>query len=138
VGAMKISKYMTEFPYTIAIDASVASARRMMLDHSVRHLPVLDGGNLVGIISDRELDVMETIKRTTDTSTTIELAFSRVVLKFSRDEPWPNVCRKMIEKKAECALICENRKLIGVFTWIDAMKKLLEDNAAADGRPVDL
>ncbi len=124
---MKISQCMTAFPHTIAIDASLDSARRMMLDHDVRHLPVLDGGNLVGIISDREVELMDSLLRNAQAMSSIELAFSRVVLRFPADEPWQNVCREMIEKKGDCALICVGRQLVGIFTWVDAVKMLLHE-----------
>lgn len=50
-----ISKGMTRDPQTIDPDATVGEAMDKMLDGGFRHLPVMDGGTLVGIVSMRDL-----------------------------------------------------------------------------------
>jgi len=52
---MKVSKYMTQKLITASPDMSVREAFLIMRTHRVRHLPVVDGVKLVGIISDRDL-----------------------------------------------------------------------------------
>jgi len=52
---MKVSKYMTRKLITTSPDMSVKDAFLIMRTHRVRHLPVVDGDKLVGIISDRDL-----------------------------------------------------------------------------------
>ena len=50
-----VSKGMTSDPLTIDPDATVGEAMDRMLDGGFRHLPVMDGGKLVGIVSMRDL-----------------------------------------------------------------------------------
>ena len=50
-----ISKGMTLEPQTIDADATVGEAMDRMLDGGFRHLPVIDGEKLVGVISLRDL-----------------------------------------------------------------------------------
>jgi acetoin utilization protein AcuB len=52
---MKVSKYMTQKLITAKPEMSVKQAFLTMRSHRVRHLPVVDGEKLVGIISDRDL-----------------------------------------------------------------------------------
>jgi acetoin utilization protein AcuB len=52
---MKVSKYMTQKLITVAPQQSVKDAFLVMRQHRVRHLPVVEGDTLVGIISDRDL-----------------------------------------------------------------------------------
>ena len=52
---MKVSKYMTQKLITTSPDASVKDAFLLMRAHRVRHVPVVEGDKLVGIISDRDL-----------------------------------------------------------------------------------
>jgi len=52
---MKVSKYMTQKLITATPDMSVKQAFLLMRTHRVRHIPVVEGGELVGIISDRDL-----------------------------------------------------------------------------------
>jgi len=46
---------MTSDPQTIAPEATVGEAMDRMLDGGFRHLPVIDGDTLVGIVSMRDL-----------------------------------------------------------------------------------
>ena len=52
---MKVSKYMTQKLITATPEMTVKQAFLTMRTHRVRHLPVVDGDRLVGIISDRDL-----------------------------------------------------------------------------------
>ena len=52
---MKVSKYMTTKLITTTPKTSVKDAFLLMRTHRVRHLPVVEGDKLVGIISDRDL-----------------------------------------------------------------------------------
>ena len=52
---MKISKYMTQKLITANPEMSVEQAFLLMRPHRVRHIPVVKGEDLVGIISDRDL-----------------------------------------------------------------------------------
>lgn len=50
-----MSKAMTRDPLTIGPNATVGEAMDRMLDGGFRHLPVMEGGTLVGIVSMRDL-----------------------------------------------------------------------------------
>ena len=50
-----VSKGMTRDPVTIGPDASVGEALDLMLSRGFRHLPVIDGDSLVGVVSMRDL-----------------------------------------------------------------------------------
>ncbi len=50
-----IADWMTHDPTTVGADADVRVARDLMLDGGFRHLPVMDGGELVGIVSIRDI-----------------------------------------------------------------------------------
>ncbi len=50
-----VSKGMTRKPQTIGPDATVGEAMDRMLDGGFRHLPIMEAGTLVGIVSMRDL-----------------------------------------------------------------------------------
>src|SRR5437867_8388455 len=50
-----VAHWMTRNPVTVSPDASVEEALRMMLDGGYRHLPVLEGGSVLGVVSIRDL-----------------------------------------------------------------------------------
>ncbi len=45
-------KVMTPFSYAVQRSATLAEARLLMHDHRVRHLPVVEANELVGVLSD--------------------------------------------------------------------------------------
>lgn len=47
--------FMTSNPITIAPDATIAETARLMVDHKIGGLPVMDNGRLVGIITETDL-----------------------------------------------------------------------------------
>jgi CBS domain-containing protein len=51
----RVREWMTEDPVTAAASTSAEEAVRTMLDRGFRHLPVIEGGRTVGVVSLREL-----------------------------------------------------------------------------------
>ncbi len=51
----EISSWMTRDPKTVDADVDVDDAMKTMLDNGFRHLPVVDGGEVVGMVSMRDL-----------------------------------------------------------------------------------
>ena len=51
----RISEAMTKDPVTVGPGTSLREAAKVMADRWIRHLPVLDGGKLVGVLSQRDL-----------------------------------------------------------------------------------
>ena len=51
-----IRDHMTSSPITIGRSQSLADAARRMHEHHIRHLPVLEGGYLFGILSERDIE----------------------------------------------------------------------------------
>jgi CBS domain-containing protein len=50
-----VADWMTHDPVTADVSADVRTARNLMLDGGFRHLPVLESGRLVGIVSLRDI-----------------------------------------------------------------------------------
>jgi CBS domain-containing protein len=51
-----VAEIMTREPYSLGPDDSLASARKMMAEHHIRHIPVLSGdGSLIGLVSQRDV-----------------------------------------------------------------------------------
>jgi CBS domain-containing protein len=54
-GAVKVSELAEGKPVTVGADDSVEEALRTMADHGVRRLPVIDGHDLVGVVSQADI-----------------------------------------------------------------------------------
>ncbi len=52
---MKVKNHMSPDPVTVEPQASVDQALALMREHGIRHLPVLEQGRVVGLVTDNEL-----------------------------------------------------------------------------------
>lgn len=52
---MIVKDVMTDSPITVNADTPVGDVAQMFIDNDIRHLPVMEGDTMVGIISDRDL-----------------------------------------------------------------------------------
>lgn len=51
-----VAEIMTREPYSLGPDDNLASARQMMAEHHIRHIPVLSSdGSLIGVVSQRDV-----------------------------------------------------------------------------------
>jgi acetoin utilization protein AcuB len=117
---------MTPAPHTIGRTRSLAAARQMMLEHRVRHLPVLDGGRIVGVLSERDLFLVESLPGVNPTDVRVEEAMVENVFTVEPNAPIGEVVETMIERKLGSAVVSEGEHVVGVFTTIDALQAFHE------------
>jgi acetoin utilization protein AcuB len=110
--------------HTIRSGAKLSEAHALMREHRIRHLPVLERGSLVGLVSDRDLHLVETLGVGSPEEITVEEAMSQDVLVAGPGEAIPDVARRMAERKAGSAVIVRNDHVIGIFTTVDALRLL--------------
>lgn len=55
VDALTVGEAMTTEVLTTTVDASIYDASRLMAQHWIRHLPVVDGDKVVGMLSQRDI-----------------------------------------------------------------------------------
>lgn len=56
LSRLRVEEIMTPHPITISPDATIGEAARLMLEHKISGLPVVDeGGTLVGIITESDI-----------------------------------------------------------------------------------
>jgi acetoin utilization protein AcuB len=121
-----VQRYMTTVPYSIGPDQNLSLAHAMMRDHHVRHLPVLLGGKLVGILTDRDLHLIETLKDVDPDEVTVEDAMSQMPYSVHPDSPLDEVADEMAEHKYGCAVVIQNSRVVGVLTTVDICRALAE------------
>lgn len=92
-----ISTYMTRDPWTIGPDERIATAYEVMSTHTVRHLPVMERGAVVGIVSQRDLFFMEGLRRIDPETGKVEAAMSPEPYAVPPETPVDEVARRMAE-----------------------------------------
>jgi acetoin utilization protein AcuB len=129
-----VQKYMSPAPHSIGPDQPLAVAHKMMSEHHFRHLPVLLGGRLVGMLTQRDLSLIETLRDVDPRKVTVEEAMSAAPYSVRPDTPLDEVVAEMAQHKYGSAVVMQNDKLVGVFTTVDvcrAMAELLKGRLAS-------
>lgn len=120
-----ISQYMTEAPVTIDRHATLATAHELMRELDIRHLPVLEDGKLVGIVSRGDLHLIETVADFSLEDVEVEEAMTADPYVVGLDAPVGDVLDAMVTHKYGCAIVvAEDGTIAGLFTTHDAMKVL--------------
>jgi acetoin utilization protein AcuB len=126
-----IAEYMTPVPHTVGSEQTITFAQKLMEKHGIRHLPVLHGGELYGIVSDRDLGLIAGLNEVNPDKTTVEEAMTQEAYTVSKDTPLFTVLEQMLEHKYGSSIIIEGIKIIGIFTTHDALKLLVENFPSA-------
>jgi acetoin utilization protein AcuB len=122
---MLIKECMTKSPRTVAIDMPLLQAQEMLREHDIRHLPVLDGGKLVGLLSDRNLKTA--LASPGGDSFLVRDAMMPDVFAVDPGAELVTVVEEMAKEKYGCAVIQETGgNVLGVFTTVDACRLLAE------------
>jgi acetoin utilization protein AcuB len=119
-----VQKYMTYFPKTIGFHQPIAKAQDYMKKLHIRHLPVLKGGQLVGVITDRDINLILSFKDINPETITVDEAFTPDPYFTTSSTPLNEVTTEMIKKKYGCTIVVDKGKVVGIFTEIDAYKAL--------------
>lgn len=117
---------MSTVPHTIGADQTMAAAHETMRKHQIRHLPVLSASRLVGILSDRDLHMVETLRDVDPERVRVEEAMSQEVYAIRPDAPIDEVVKEMARHKYGSAVIVDNDHVVGVFTTVDACRAFSE------------
>jgi len=113
---------MTEAPHTITYDQNLKYAIDKMQELGVRHLPVLQAGKLFGILSERDIRFLESFEKVDPKELKVEDACTEGPYTVETDSQLSDVCATMADRKIGSALVLEGGKLVGIFTWVDALK----------------
>jgi acetoin utilization protein AcuB len=117
---------MSPCPHSIGKDQMMSTAHAMMRKWQIRHLPVLGGGKVVGLLSLRDLHLIETLKDVDPAKVPVEDAMSPDPYTVSPDADLRTVAVEMASRKIGSALVVKGSKVLGIFTTVDALRALFE------------
>jgi acetoin utilization protein AcuB len=121
-----IADLMSRSVHTIGASLTLADAAKVMKKHKIRHLPVLDSGALVGLLSDRDVQVISSMSDLDPTCILVEDAMSQAPWTVGPETPLVEVAQHMAETKIGSAVVMEFDKVVGVFTTTDGMRVLAQ------------
>ena len=118
-----MGRYMVKSPFVIEPTALAREALETMRDLEIRHLPVVEEGALVGLVSERDL----TAAVAKIPSTKISQVMRTELYTVPPTAILTDVIGKMIDEKIGSALVVsEDAEVLGIFTTIDALRILFE------------
>lgn len=126
---------MTKSPVTLQADQKLSFAEEVMTGGRIRHLPVLDGERLVGVLSQgdlfhsvfaRALHLRPAEKQQLQKTLPISQVMSKHVVSVPADTSVRAAARLMMEKKIGCLPVVEGERLVGLVTKGDMLRCLAE------------
>ena len=129
-----VRQYMVSDVETLAPDDSMEAALILERRHRIRHIPIVENGVLVGIVTDRDLKrAMPSPLSGTDQQTFEHVARTTLVGQImtrspstiSPDAPLSDAVRIVCEQKFGALPVVEAGKLIGIITETDMLRALL-------------
>lgn len=129
--------YMVTSPFTILPTTTVHQAIEKMRELDIRHLPVVENGELTGLVSDR--DLREAAALDVKVPLKVDDVMKREVYVTEPNTSIREIVATMVESKIGSAVIVNaNREIIGIFTTIDALRILLDILDEDEGEELDV
>ena len=131
---MKAQEMMHSDVITASPETSLAQAQRLMQDHRIRHLPVVSGLHLVGIVTDRDLRNASPSQVTRLTAaeihsqmhtTPIETCMTRDVVTINPEGDMVEGAKRLLEGPFGCLPVVDGGQVIGIVTEIDLLRGFL-------------
>ena len=133
--AVTVRDVMAQNPLTLDRNETLDLAESIMNLGRIRHMPVVDDGRVIGILSQRDLFRSALLtalgfgrKTTTALIKTIKIkeVMTEDVITIAPETTIKDAARTMIDKKIGCLPVVENEKLIGLLTETDMLRYVVE------------
>ena len=120
--------FMTPFPHSIDVDAPLEDAHKLMREHHFRHLPVMSGGEIVGVLTDRDIKLVlgPDFGSPDERELRVRDAYVERPCVVPASTPVAKVARVMAQNRIGSAIVTKHGKLVGIFTVTDACRALAE------------
>jgi acetoin utilization protein AcuB len=112
---------------TISPNTTLQDAYRIITEKGIRHLPVLDEGKLIGIVTDRDLRLATSALSSFPfpPESQVEGVMRRSPLTADPMDPVEDAARVMRERKIGCLPVMSDGQLLGIITGIDLLDALM-------------
>jgi acetoin utilization protein AcuB len=121
-----IEDCMTPHPITIEPAASLTQAHKIMRSRGIRHLVVTEGSALKGLVSVRDLHLLETLADVDPDVVSVAEAMTPEPFAVPPGTPLRDVALAMHGYKYGAVVVVDGSQVVGLFTTIDAMRVLAD------------
>ncbi len=132
---MYVKDWMTKKVFTVTPDDAVSDAAAIMKERKIKHLPVVKGGKVAGILSDRDIKEYIPSKATSLdvyelhyllAKTKVKEIMRKKVFTTSPDTPVEEAARVMHDENIGSLPVVEKRRLVGIISDRDIFRVLVD------------
>ncbi len=137
-----VSDWMTKKVFTVAPDDGIIDALAVMKENCVKHIPVVKGDRIKGIVSDR--DIREYTPSAATSLDVYELHYLLAKMKVrdmmktnvittTQETPVEEAAMVLYDKQIGCLPVVENGKLAGIISDRDIFRALIDITGCRHG-----
>lgn len=123
---MVVQEIMSENPIAIEANQTVREAMNRLLSEDIRHLPVLDNGLLVGMLSDRDVRSIASATLSGEVSDQLAAPVSDLMtsdpITVDPEADVGEVIDLMIEHKVGALPVVAEDRLVGIVSYVDVLR----------------
>jgi len=129
----QVRDYMTSNPQTLGVESTLLDAVLMMRRSELRHIPILEGDRLVGILTDRDVgrfapSILVTLSpqdyNRVFEETSVAKVMTRKLVSTTPDAPLADAVELIYSQKLGCLPVLESDRLVGIITVVDMLRAL--------------
>jgi acetoin utilization protein AcuB len=134
MNTLTVRDYMVSEVETLAPDDSLETAVMLERRFRIRHIPIVENGELVGMVTDRDLkralpspvtgSDQQTFERVVQT-TLLRQIMTRSPMTIGPGAPLREAVQIMCDKKFGAIPVVEKGKLVGIITGVDMLRAFL-------------
>jgi len=129
----RVRDYMTTEPETLEINHSLLDAVLLLRRANLRHIPILENGKLVGVLTDRDVGrfaptmllplAPQDYNRVFE-NTSVEKVMTRNPVSTIPDAPLAEAVEMLYKNRLGCLPVLENDGVVGIITKADMLRAL--------------
>jgi len=132
---MYVSDWMTKKVFTVTPDSSISDAAKLTREKGIKHVPVVKGNVIKGLLSDRDIKEYLPSKTTTLdvyelhsllTKTRVKSVMKTSIVTTSPDTPIEEAALIMLDKNIGCLPVIDRNKLVGIISDRDLFQVLVD------------
>ena len=129
----RVRDYMTPDPQTLDVQSTLLDAVLLLHRAELRHIPIMEGGRMVGLLTDRDVGrIAPSILATVSPQeynrffedTLVGKVMSRKLISTTPESPLAEAVHLLYINKLGCLPVLDGDRLIGIITVVDMLRAL--------------
>ena len=118
----QVRDVMTSNPTTCEPTATLVDAAKVMAREDVGPVPIVEGGKLVGIVTDRDIIIRAVAEGRDVTSTTVRDVASKDLVTVTADEDLDRALQLMADNQVRRIPVVEGDHVVGIVSQADVAR----------------